>query len=396
MIKVEREFLNILSEKHYNDFFIANNNSHLLNELYRNEKNPDKKSFYYDIIDNIHDIITGAPTRLRELIEYLFGRHERIMYAFTFYNIEKKSISIDIRNINRRIATAKKNIIKYSHAKDTQKLYSVKLVVETIKKYQKLKYAEDLKKHRMVAEEIINDFSEIFNYEAFTSQPKHAWGAYTLANELQVNVCPYCNRQYTHTFVGEEGGSMRPQFDHFFAKSIYPFFSISFFNLIPSCYICNSSFKSDKDFYLEEHINPYEEGFDDKVKFSVQFLKGSKTKIDYVSLWFTPHSEVFRLRLIDSYNDKDFSKRAKGSIKTFHLEEIYEQCHSDYVSELLIKSREYNEDAIDFLMLAFRDLFVRREDVIRLVTNNFVALNDLGKRPLAKLTRDITREFGIQ
>lgn len=44
----------------------------------------------------------------------------------------------------------------------------------------------------------------------------------------------------------------RDAFDHYLAKSIYPFISLNFHNLIPTCPHCNSSYKKEKDTLYEE------------------------------------------------------------------------------------------------------------------------------------------------
>ena len=63
--------------------------------------------------------------------------------------------------------------------------------------------------------------------------------AYWLQRQLCVRVCPYCNRMYTTTLYGKNG--VRPDFDHFYPQSIYPYLAVSLFNLIPSCNICNKA-----------------------------------------------------------------------------------------------------------------------------------------------------------
>lgn len=46
--------------------------------------------------------------------------------------------------------------------------------------------------------------------------------------------------------------SKREAYDHYLPKSIYPFNSINFRNLVPTCYCCNSSYKGPKD-PIDEH-----------------------------------------------------------------------------------------------------------------------------------------------
>lgn len=41
--------------------------------------------------------------------------------------------------------------------------------------------------------------------------------------------------------------TVRNAFDHYLAKQTYPFVSVNFKNLVPSCYVCNTSYKRTKD-----------------------------------------------------------------------------------------------------------------------------------------------------
>ena len=60
--------------------------------------------------------------------------------------------------------------------------------------------------------------------------------AYWLMEQLNVRTCPYCNRNYT-TFTTTK--SIRPDFDHYYPQSKFPYLSLSIFNLIPACTYCN-------------------------------------------------------------------------------------------------------------------------------------------------------------
>lgn len=55
--------------------------------------------------------------------------------------------------------------------------------------------------------------------------------------------CPFCG---INDLLGEYH-SKREAYDHYLPKSIYPFNSINFKNLVPACHDCNSSYKSSKD-----------------------------------------------------------------------------------------------------------------------------------------------------
>lgn len=57
---------------------------------------------------------------------------------------------------------------------------------------------------------------------------------------LNFRVCPYCGDTYIMPTTCKDGKvDVKPQIDHFLPKSAYPFFAMSFCNLIPSCHSCN-------------------------------------------------------------------------------------------------------------------------------------------------------------
>lgn len=55
--------------------------------------------------------------------------------------------------------------------------------------------------------------------------------------------CPFCG---VNDLLGEHH-SRREAYDHYLPKSLYPFNSINFRNLVPTCHHCNSSYKAVKD-----------------------------------------------------------------------------------------------------------------------------------------------------
>lgn len=218
----------------------------------------------------------------------------------------------------------------------------------------------------------------IKEYKKFTVKADNTYDAYQLAESLHVNVCPYCNRNYTFT-IKSKNGSTRPQFDHFYDKATYPILALSFYNLIPSCPTCNSSIKGRKQFSLKTHMHPYVEGFDDKAHFTLHVKDSS----------FYYDEKGFDIEL--STNDA----KAKKNIKDFALEAIYKN-HKDIVLELIQKSYMYNESYIEELMKNYEGtLFKNEEDLLRLIFGGYISDEDLGKRPLSKLTKDILEQLEI-
>jgi len=87
------------------------------------------------------------------------------------------------------------------------------------------------------------------------------WNRHKLLSLMEIEVCPYCQRNYISSFEENDDKRITADLDHFYPKSLYPFLALSLYNFIPSCQICNSRFKGTKDTY--NSVYPYEESFDD-------------------------------------------------------------------------------------------------------------------------------------
>lgn len=200
-----------------------------------------------------------------------------------------------------------------------------------------------------------------------------------LAQELQVNTCPYCNRQYTFTINSKK--KVRPQFDHFLPKSIYPYFALSFYNLVPCCSICNL-IKSDS--YDKELLHPYYDGFGDSFFFKTNHK-------DYI---LNNKSIEVKFDCLDNCN-KEFIEKCKKNIDEFALKDLYDK-HNDYIEEIIEKAYSYNDDFYDGLINDFSKVGKSSSEIDRLIFGNYIDLADNEKRPLSKLTRDILNDIGLK
>lgn len=147
----------------------------------------------------------------------------------------------------------------------------------------------------------IKKLQEIFNYKTLVSDSKN--NSYKIAELKGRNTCTYCNRQYTIT-IGEEGKFItRPQFDHWFPKNVFPLLSLSFYNLIPSCSICNTTTKRDQIFSFKEFIHPYKRS-SPETDFRFSYLPDEKGgwKIDLYNLKGVEKDTFEVLKLKDIYN----------------------------------------------------------------------------------------------
>lgn len=202
--------------------------------------------------------------------------------------------------------------------------------------------------------------------------------------KLDIKVCPYCNRNYIFNFKKGKDLNATAQLNHFFDKKTYPFLAISIYNLVPSCSTCNQR-KSAKQ---EDIFYPFLESFNDYAKFE---YKGIKNKDDNNGNFFDEDRILLELNPIS----EDVDVKVKKHIEVFNLQNLYNE-HKDIVSEILIKSEMYNESYIEELMKNYEGtLFKNEEDLLRLIFGGYIADEDLGKRPLSKLTKDILEQLEI-
>ena len=182
---------------------------------------------------------------------------------------------------------------------------------------------------------------DLLKYEGLYNTTE-SWNAYELCKKINLRVCPYCNRQYIFTVKNlKKEWTDRPQLDHFFVKSIYPFLSCSFYNLIPSCPFCNEG-KGDEE---EETIYPYIEEFGKDFVFRmdkkdiVDLKSSQKTKKKYNYSISLEDSAVSNKRCIyykQVKTSQQFKTLLHASNKIFHLTELY-NAHQFELCELLEK-----------------------------------------------------------
>lgn len=243
----------------------------------------------------------------------------------------------------------------------------------------------------------IEGLKYIWDYDDFidiqTNPAKY--DAYKLAKDLSVSTCPYCNRSFTVTVITEDKSGkklkhdkiIRPQFDHFYSKARYPFLSIAFYNLVPSCSICNSSLKGEIEMKIDTHCHPYVEGYEE-----AYFFETGVSVKDYIDkgkpaipIKFNPNTKA----------DSKLLKRAEATHKVFEIATIYPY-HADIAEEMFQKSTQDSQKVIESYWNQKspkgKYLFSKKHEVYRHFIGNFYLLQDFYKRPLAKFQHDILRE----
>ena len=216
------------------------------------------------------------------------------------------------------------------------------------------------------------DIYEAFHYDGYRKNT-----LILLAEKLNVKSCPYCNMHYT--LFAEDGKYYKDkltkfQFDHFFDKADYPFLSMSLYNLIPSCGVCNQG-KSTGHLSLKFH--PYAYSIADQFHFEVAdpltlFSGGKKDRIE-LNVGPDDASDVE----IKEYNDM------------FHIHTLYRR-HGDIAQEVFDTAYEENyyldTSSFQFLSGAASDY------MLRLAYGTYMDEHEIEKRPMSKYIQDLRKQ----
>lgn len=189
--------------------------------------------------------------------------------------------------------------------------------------------------------------------------------------ELQVTVCPYCNRN----FVNSTYKRTMCDLDHFYDKETYPILAVSFHNLVPVCHACNHA-KGSKAIAYSPHNTIY--NTDELLSFDY-FITGMDYLFDNKQIGIE----------IDSENNFELN------VKKLKLREVY-QIHSDIVQECIKRAIVFSPKYLADLFNTYNGLFESEEELYRTVFGNYMEESSYGNRPLSKLTRDILSKLLVE
>ncbi|RGJ64380.1 hypothetical protein [Dorea formicigenerans] len=282
--------------------------------------------------------------------------------------------------------TNAKNILMNKHRKIYDVLYDAATGDINVAEVKELLLADrqSLKKYiglfgnyssnKILADELLDN---IFRYDRYSKRRV----AVEVLKKMKVTVCPYCNRQYIFTL---SNGHVRPQFDHYYPKSRYPYLALSLYNMIPSCSICNMA-KSSLDTLKEPILYPFVEEMGSEAKF---VIKGKQNGNFVRMLQGISNEFIIDLNTTNARNEAVILNQ----MTKLHLNDLYNE-HKGYVMDI-IKSKYVNSpERINELFLSFPTLFDSYEDVKNLLYMTNIQKEAWGNRPLSKLTYDIDSQL---
>ncbi|HIP26476.1 MAG TPA: hypothetical protein EYG80_02345 [Flavobacteriaceae bacterium] len=343
----------------------------LRNKLDEYNNNP----FEYQVLDwllwNLDLILISEMNRLKKIINS-FNNFIKTFVSTITLTITNDDKTITIEKLKQ---ICRENTIRGFSNKNKDELVTLvnsntNLTGQTI---DDLKYTILSNKINSILKDIFINF-----YEKKWDDIVEEYDRYTFVKKHNLKTCSYCNMNYILISKRDKkkANGLRPEIDHFFPKSIYPYLAMSFYNLIPSCMVCNHT-KGSKDTYKDKLLSPYE--IDDatfKLTYRPQnmnFLQIKKRKYN---------SNNFKIK---------FKKIDKHSNKYFKLDKLYEQ-HKDVVLELLVKRTIYSKSYIAELKKNFH---FTDDEIYRFLFCNYKDSDEYNKRPLSKLIKDITDELGF-
>ena len=193
---------------------------------------------------------------------------------------------------------------------------------------------------------------------------------------IEVHTCYYCNIDFINTFKKNNETKNAFTLDHVLEKADYPFFFFFLYNLVPSCYVCNSKVKNSKIPFDEFSPTNKDFDFDERVKFK-SFISNTNFQIE--------KEQDFYIKLIENYSNK-FDKY----IESLNLNNRYDY-HKYKVLEMIQKRREYPDSRIKELS----DLTKKTQEEIKQDLFGIYTSEDLHQRPLSKLIKDISEELDL-
>jgi len=309
--------------------------------------------------------------------EQITYRYLRTLFSTRFHNVKGKTVRekfddlIQVYPFNSIFYDISFNDIIFVKAEKLRHLIN-KIELRIIEQSEiEYKTINNKKKFVYSAKE---ELKEVFKYENKFQSPISKF----FEKNLQTRTCYFCNIHFVNEYNIKDGSYLNEfTLDHYYDKGSYPYLALSLYNLIPSCYTCNSKLKKSEEF---KNLAPSSRYFDfhEKVKFKL-FLNSSCKHLQIQK------NEDIDLKLKEDSNIYD------KYINVFNLNDRY-KAHRDIVYNMIEKSELYPDSRLkelqDLTGIPFQQI---KKDIFNLIDEN----EDLSKKPFNKLIKDMSEELGL-
>lgn len=222
-----------------------------------------------------------------------------------------------------------------------------------------------------------NSLNELFKTESgFKYDSKRERILDFIVNQkIKINSCHYCNIDFINSFEADDKNYDHSTFDHVLPKKIFPFLSLSVFNLVPCCYSCNSKFKKETEFKIDDNLpkiipSAIEFQLNDILEFQLKFKSSTKEiKADLTNISRTENVDQF--------------------MKIFKLKNRYD-FHIKKAEDLIEKRKIYSDSQIkEIAKLLNRDIQSIKKDIFG--KECFESTN----APFEKYKQDVAKQLGL-
>lgn len=315
------------------------------------EKNIKKEDVKKELIPVV-EFLETVP--IKEFLEYVFSitkEHLEALLTIPFTEMPQKAPDLWDR-IAGYVQFCNIYVKLLLDSSDFDEIWKCPEQMEWVKCYQE-KFPldadgehEKLKNHLTCVVYALNAIiGKKIDYSFISSEVRHH-----LVAEMDIKVCPYCNQAYVNglTYEDDNGKTIYEQYlgdlDHFLPKSVYRLFSMSLWNLIPSCKPCNQIFKKTE---VMDLLNPNEEGFDSDCTFQVKW--DQNMTVDVLTGLTEPSAFTWE---ISEFASEEKKKRIQANLDVFHLNTRYNHT-KDIIRKTLqrkiLYQKRYLEELEDIL-----------------------------------------------
>lgn len=300
---VVREYVRPVLLKNIKDFFQKN-----LAEL-DNDENYKSKIILLDILSirNIHEITFADFSNLKDHILKIYSNLPMLSERycpeiyFNFLKVDEElANSGAITSTNGQVLLDYKNTLTvdlaYFGRRNNSKLIPFILtrlssattpaaIRDVTKSVVKLKKGTLRRSNAMKSSfpDWVDDFENIFSYDSLSKKM-----GLKIVESIDSSVCLYCNEEKIEMVKGRR--TYRPDLDHFYPKSKFPFLATSLYNLLPSGKRCNQDLKGSH--ISIDLISPYSGGVGNTALFDFTYADITNLEHDRLDVGVNPIASI--------------------------------------------------------------------------------------------------------
>lgn len=156
--------------------------------------------------------------------------------------------------------------------------------------------------------------------------------------------------------------------------------SLSLYNLIPSCTVCNSSVKGSKSLHYMDYIHPYVKD-PEALSFTFRATKKPSVKSEWA------------LAI-----DREKGSKIDRTISELAIEQMYSQHGSLEVTDIMNFEEAYEDGYINTIinkLFSESKISLSKKDVYRMLFGVEYDSDKFLDRPFSKLKRDLLKQIGL-